>query len=90
MIFLKTEEKTLADYWNGRNQFLRARIHLQKKSTLIINCIFICNGNAKSRPNAVMEHLVGRRGQPRGAQVHARALSDWKGGARIQPFPALI
>jgi len=26
-----------------------------------------------------MEHLVGRQGQPRGAQLHAMHLSDWKG-----------
>jgi len=38
----------------------------------------------------VIEHLVGRQGQPRGAQVHAMHLSDWKGGARIPPFPDLI
>ena len=27
----------------------------------------------------MIEHLVGRQGQPRGAQVHAVHLSDWKG-----------
>jgi len=37
-----------------------------------------------------MEHLVGRQGQPREAQVHAMYLSDGRGGARIHPFPALI
>jgi len=37
-----------------------------------------------------MEHLVGRQGQARGAQLHAMLLSDWKGGARIHPFPDLI
>ena len=35
-----------------------------------------CSGNAESGPEAVMEHLMGRRGQPRGAQVHAMNLSD--------------
>jgi len=40
----------------------------------------------------VMEHLVGRQGQPRGAQVHAMQCTwvtrrDW---ARIYPFPDLI
>jgi len=33
-------------------------------------------GSGKSGPEAVMEHLVGRQGQPRGAQVHAMYLSD--------------
>jgi len=49
-----------------------------------------CSGNAKSWPEAVIEHLVGRQGQPRGAQVHAMYLSDWRGGARMHPFPDLI
>ena len=35
-----------------------------------------CSGNAESQPEAVIEHLVGRQGQPRGAQVHAMYLSD--------------
>ena len=43
---------------------------------LIIDC---CSGNAKSWPEPVIEHLVGRQGQPTGAQVHAVQLSDWKG-----------
>jgi len=50
----------------------------------------MCSGNAKSWPEAVIEHLVGRQGQPRGAQVHAMYLSDWRGGARMHPFPDLI
>jgi len=29
----------------------------------------------------VIEHLVGRQGQPRGAQVHAMELSDRKPGS---------
>jgi len=33
--------------------------------------VWCCSGSAKSQPEAVMEHLVGRQGQPRGAQVHA-------------------
>lgn len=31
-----------------------------------------CSRNAKSQPEAVIEYLVGRQGQPRGAQVHLR------------------
>ena len=38
-----------------------------------------CSGNAESQPGAVMEHLVGRQGQPKVAQLHAIYLSDWKG-----------
>ena len=30
-----------------------------------------CSGNAKSQPEALIEHLMGRQGQLRGAQVHA-------------------
>jgi len=48
----------------------------------LADCIFVdtrCGGNAKSRLEAVIEHLVGRQGQPRGAQVNAMYLSDWKG-----------
>jgi len=32
--------------------------------------------NAESQLEAVIEHLVGRQGQPRGAQLHAMGLSD--------------
>jgi len=46
-----------------------------------------CRGNAKSQLDAVMEHLVGRQGQSRGAQVHAMYPSTL---ARIHPFPGLI
>ena len=34
-----------------------------------------------------MEHLVGRQGQPRGAQVHALHLSDWKKWGQDPPLP---
>jgi len=50
----------------------------------------ICSDNAESQLEAVMEHLVGRQGMPREAQVHAMYLSDGRGGASIRPFPALI
>ena len=45
--------------------------------------------NAKSWPEAVIEHLVGRQGQPRGAQVYAMQLSDWKGWSQDPPLPSL-
>jgi len=35
-----------------------------------------------------MEHLVGRQGQPRGAQVHAMYPSDWKGWSQDPPLPS--
>jgi len=34
--------------------------------------------NLKSWLEPVMEHLMGRQGQPSGAQVYAMCLSDWK------------
>ena len=33
--------------------------------------VYYCSRNAELWPETVMEHLVGRQGQPRGAQVHA-------------------
>ena len=45
-----------------------------------------CSGNAKLLLEAVMEHLVGRQGQPRGAQVHAVYLSDWNGWSQGPPL----
>ena len=42
----------------------------------------LCSGNAKSQLEAVIEHLVGRQGQPLGAQVHANtshtSLKGWQ------------
>ena len=35
--------------------------------------------NAKSQLESVIEHLVGRQDQPRGAQLHAIHLSGQKG-----------
>jgi len=43
--------------------------------------------NAKSWLEAVIEHLVGRQGQPRGAQLHAMQLSDQKGWSQNPPLP---
>jgi len=50
-----------------------------------------CGGNAKSGLEAVIEHLVGRQGEPRGTQVYAMKLSDWKGWSQdpILPRPHL-
>ena len=41
----------------------------------------------RSEPEAVIEHLVGRQGQPRRAQVHAMYLSDWKGWSQDPSLP---
>ena len=46
-----------------------------------------CSRNAKSWPEAVIEHLVGRQGQPRKAQVHAVHLSGLNGWSQDPPFP---
>lgn len=44
----------------------------------------VCSRNAKSRPKPVMEHLVGRQGQPNELRcMQCNALSDRKGWARI-------
>ena len=50
-------------------------------------CVKYCSGNAKSGPEVVIEHLVERQGQPRGAQVHAMQLSDRKGWSQDPPLP---
>ena len=46
-----------------------------------------CSGNAESQLEAMIEHLVGRQGQPSGAQVHAMYLCDWKGWSQVSPLP---
>jgi len=38
-----------------------------------------CSVNAKSQLETVIEHLVGRQGQPMGAQMHAVHVSDRQG-----------
>ena len=35
----------------------------------------------------MIEHLVGRQGQTKGAQVHPMHLSDWKGWSQDLPLP---
>lgn len=52
-----------------------------------LSCMECCSGNAKSRPEVVIEHLVGRQGQPRGAQAYAMYLSDRKGWNQDSPLP---
>ena len=43
--------------------------------------------NAESQLGAVIEHLVGRQDQPRGAQLCAMYLSDQKGWSQDPPLP---
>ena len=38
-----------------------------------------CSGNTDLCLEAVIEHLVGRQGQPKGAQVHAVHMIEYKG-----------
>jgi len=60
--------------------FPSASAKTAKLSELSLGCCETpCSGSAKSQLEAVIEHLVGRQGQPRGSQVHAMYLSDWKG-----------
>ena len=43
-----------------------------------------CSRNVKSWPETVLEYLVRRQSQSRGAQVHSMNLSDWKGWSEDQ------
>jgi len=59
----------------------------------LADCIFVdtrCGGNAKSRLEAVIEHLVGRQGQPRRAQVNAMYLIDQRGWSQDPPLPLRV
>jgi len=44
------------------------------------------SGNAKLKPETVIEHLVGRQGQPRGAQLCVMCMSDQKGRSQDLPL----
>ena len=57
---------------------------LRNRLTILISInYYLCSRNAKSRPETVVEYLVGRQGQPMGAQVYAVQLSDQKGCATL-------
>jgi len=65
-----------------------------KLCVLGCNCILCtdgrnshCSRNIKSGLATVIEHLVGRQGQPMGAQVHAMYLNDQKGWSQDPPLP---
>ena len=51
------------------------------------NKLTCCSRNAKSWPEAVIEHLVGRQGQLKGSQLHAMHLSDQKEWILAPPLP---
>jgi len=53
---------------------------------IFVNDFKWCSRNAKSWPETVIEHLVGRQGQPKGAQVHAVYMSDQKGWSQDPPL----
>ena len=58
---------------------------------LTCHSVTCCSRNATSWPEAVIEHLVGRQGQPRGAQVCAMYLNnqkEWSQGPAL-PSPHL-
>jgi len=56
----------------------------------VIQILTCCSGNAKWGLEAVIEHLVGRQGQPRGAQVYAMYWVTSRGEDKIHPFLDLI
>ena len=55
--------------------------------TSSFRALYRCSGNAKSGLETLIEHLVGRQGQPRGAQVHAVHLCNWKGWSQDPSLP---
>lgn len=55
---------------NGEMQYVHNNLH--------VRFMRACSGNAESQPEAVIEHMVGRQGEPRGAQMCAMYMSDWK------------
>ena len=57
---------------------MNTKIKYVYQTQIYIFILEYCGGNAKSWLKAVIEHLVGRQGQARGAQVHATDLNDWK------------
>ena len=58
-----------------------------KDPILLLVKLTCCSGNAKSQLEAVTEHLVGRQGQTRGAQVQAMQLNGRKGWSQDPPLP---
>ena len=56
-------------------------------ASAIITLVQKCCGNAKTQLEPVIEHLVGRQGQSRGAQVHATHLSDKNWWNQDLPLP---
>ena len=63
--------------------------HLETSRCWSRGQLICCSGNVKSWPEAVIEHLVERQGQPRGVQVQAVHLNNWKGWIYPPPGPHL-
>jgi len=58
-----------------------------RQSFPLMQLLPMCSENAKAQLEAVIEHLVERQGQPRGAQLYAIHLSDQKGWSQDPPLP---
>ena len=78
--FSESEEMAGSEY-NGLG-IGGCRYYLKSRSDWVGRC----SGNAKSWLEAVIEHLMGRQGQPRGAQMRAVYLNDWEGWSQ-DPSP---
>ena len=61
--------------------------NINVQNNIVLSIIYSCSGNAKSQLESVIEHLVGRQDQPRGAQVCAMCVSDKKGWNQDPAFP---
>jgi len=89
-VFIPTQTKVSRSFYRREFWFpVRSNnILFWSQYTLFPGNVFrCCNWNAKSWLEAVIEHLVGRQGEPRGMQC------PWvtgRGGARITPFPDLV
>ena len=73
--------------WNTRFSFLSLFLLYIYLFVLGWKEVWECSRNAKSQLEAVIEHLLGRQGQPRGARVHVMCLSDQKGWSQGPPLP---
>ena len=60
---------------DGSNGFMNKFISESLRCVIAFRKDSSCSGNAKSWLETVIKHLVGRQGQPRGAQVHSMQCS---------------
>ena len=75
---------------SGSQKAESSPVHIHFADLWKLECkdLWVCSGNAKSQLEAMIEHLVRRQGQPRGAQVHAMYLRDQKGWSQDPPLPS--